>query len=227
MFCNYKQNAEDDYPPSFYCFCRLQERLSCRPKFHRTIGMCSVCCGYISGSRLQKHKLYKLPNRSKHHGRHWINRMPYVLCTSMLSKEWFISVTKITCLFLRSRVRGLVSCCGNLRWESYVLVKGELPSWNYMSGYFHTHLRFDVVFYTLVCPQGTTLDTNAWKCVNCSVNTYKTSFGNKPCTPCPTYATTKGKVGQTENTCGKSPQETAWNALLKWKRILILTSHVK
>ena len=53
------------------------------------------------------------------------------------------------------------------------------------------------------CPPGKHLNAEQWKCINCSVNTYKTYFGNGQCTQCPTHAITRGQSGLTENKCSK------------------------
>ena len=52
------------------------------------------------------------------------------------------------------------------------------------------------------CPMGRTLNVSAWNCDECPVDSFKTLEGNGACTPCPTSATTRGKTGQTNDTCG-------------------------
>ena len=46
------------------------------------------------------------------------------------------------------------------------------------------------------------LENSEMICVNCSIDSYKTTNGNHECTSCPLKATTQGKDKQTENTCG-------------------------
>ena len=60
-----------------------------------------------------------------------------------------------------------------------------------------------IVFHDLVCDAGFTMNPDRTACVECAVNTWKSTTSAEPCTPCHANAITNGLTGQTNNTCGK------------------------
>ena len=63
-------------------------------------------------------------------------------------------------------------------------------------------MKSHFIFGDLVCDAGFTMNPDGTACVECSVNTWKSTTSAQPCTPCHANAITNGLTGQINNTCG-------------------------